>query len=143
MYVKNLTDNKIILSDKTKGAYEYGGAIYNAGTINEGFIENVSDNYIDGRQAHGGAIYNTGAFNAAMGNIVNNYAKSTAAPTYGGAIYNSGTMTTLTGDNLSNNYATSETAPVYGGAIYNSGNNAKIDTLCIIPELLKIYLQIR
>ena len=129
LYVKNLTDNKIILSDKTKGAYEYGGAIYNAGTINEGFIENVSDNYIDGRQAHGGAIYNTGAFNAAMGNIVNNYAKSTAAPTYGGAIYNSGTMTTLTGDNLSNNYATSETAPVYGGAIYNSGNNAKIDTI--------------
>ena len=129
LYVKNLTDNYIMLSDKTYGAYEYGGAIYNAGTINEGFIENVSDNYIDGRQAHGGAIYNTGAFNAAMGNIVNNYAKSTAAPTYGGAIYNSGTMTTLTGDNLSNNYATSETAPVYGGAIYNSGNNAKIDTI--------------
>ena len=129
LYVKNLTDNYIMLSDKTYGAYEYGGAIYNAGTINEGFIENVSDNYIDGRQAHGGAIYNTGAFNAAIGNIVNNYAKSTAAPTYGGAIYNSGTMTTLTGDNLSNNYATSETAPVYGGAIYNSGNNAKIDTI--------------
>ena len=127
LYVKNLTDNYLkreYLDGYT--APSYGGAIYNEGTISEGYIENVANNYIDDRYSYGGAIYNEGTFNAAIGNVVNNYAKATNAPVYGGAIYNSGAMPTLVGNNLSNNYASTEAPPAYGGAIYNTG---KIDTI--------------
>ena len=94
-------------------AANYGGAIYNSGTmstINGYFIGNNA-NYIN---YGGGAIYNSGNITTVTSDFIGNFATR-----YGGAIYNTGTISNTTGDFIGN-YAG------YGGAITNFGTMTNI-----------------
>ena len=87
---------------------EYGGAIYNRGTIG-----NITSNFIGNSAKYGGAIYNY--ISRTIGNITGDFIGNSAS--YGGAIYNVGTIGDITGDFIGN-YA----ADGRGGAIYNDGS---------------------
>ena len=85
---------------------EYGGAIYNRGTIG-----NITSNFIGNSAKYGGAIYNY--ISRTIGNITGDFIGNSAS--YGGAIYNVGTIGDITGDFIGNS------ANSYGGAIANYG----------------------
>ena len=121
--------NKTSRASSTNYFEVQGGAIYNAGTI-----ENITADFVNnsvtvnktGRygypEAHGGAIYNANTISDITGNFIGNYASGYSV--YGGAIYNTGTITGITG-NFIGNYA-SAVHNASGGAIYNYDTNAKI-----------------
>lgn len=110
--------------------YNWGGAIYNLGTvgdINANFIGNMAalDSETDGSaSAIGGAIYNKGAINSISGNVHANHAFAYSAS--GGAFYNDvgGTIHSVSGK-FDGNYASSVSS-TYGGVIANYGNIDRI-----------------
>ena len=92
----------------TNGTANYGGAIYNTGTLtvtNSNFTSNTAPDDA------GGAIFNEGTLNVTDSTFTGN----TAPDNTGGAIYNAGVLT-VTGSSFTNNTATN-----YGGAICNEG----------------------
>ena len=103
----------------------YGGAIYNAGTIDNIYADFTGNeaNTVDGSQARGGAIYNAGTIRNLTGIFTNNKAFKSGGDGYaqGGAIDNSGnikiTDSTFIGSTADYTIGTS-----IGGAIINSGN---------------------
>jgi len=126
----NLTITNLTI---TNGNSNYGGAIYNDGTltvdnstftnntatdyggggaiVNEGTL-NVTDSNFEGNNAGvAGALYNYGGnLNIIDSTFTNNIAQ------YGGAIINDGTLT------VDNSTFTNNTATDYGGAIFNSNS---------------------
>lgn len=83
----------------------YGGGVYNSGTLN------VTGSTLSGNDASdGGGIYNTGTLNVTDSTLSGN-----SVDVDGGGIYNSGTLT-LTDSILSGNYSYT-----FGGGIENQG----------------------
>ena len=111
-------------------ALNYGGAIFNKGTIkalNADFTGNTIETT---ENAHGGAISNVGgAINSITGDFKDNAISLTenVKEAYGGAIHNieGGQIGDITGD-FENNTVTATTTGVQGGAIYNVGGSSKI-----------------
>jgi predicted outer membrane repeat protein len=97
------------------GAFEYGGAIVNAGgtlTVTNCTLSGNGAGY-----GYGGAIDNEGMLTVTSSTFSGN----SAGYGYGGAIYNEGTLT-VTDSTFSGNTATSSTNGYgYGGAIDNKG----------------------
>ena len=105
---------------------DYGGAIYNGGTIGD-ITGDFIGNYVQAQtEGHGGAIYNhRGTIGDITGDFIGNYVQ--AEFSQGGAIYNSAyssgstaTISDITGDFIGN-YIQAEHG--YGGAIYNGSGN--------------------
>ena len=108
-----ITENNNVFINNTvitncKG--EYGGAIYNEGSllINNSILSNNTATY-------GGNIYNNGELTIIMSKLNNN-----SNVKYGGAIYNNA-MTSIINSNLNNNKVTED-----GGAIYNRYGELKL-----------------
>ncbi len=129
----------------SSGAYTYGGAIYNVGTI-DSVISNFIENYAItdlSDSAYGGAIYNIGAIGTLTGDFINNHISdyssylSSVIRCSGGAIYNEGTIDTITGDFI-NNY-TYSTSGTIGGAIYNKGTIESITSNFINNNASSIF----
>lgn len=111
-------------------SYAQGGAIYNAGTM-ENITGSFNNNYATsldttgGFVVAGGAIYNTE--NAVIGNITanfdGNYVQSDAAQANAGAIYNINARIGNISGSFSNNYAKDGTSgsAASSGAIMNDG----------------------
>ncbi len=110
-------DSKGIIAEITgnfigNNANDYGGAIYN-----EGSIGNITGNFIDNYTGHySGAIHNKGTIGDITGNFVGNHVQKSDSYTFNGAITNFGTIGNITG-NFIGNYADSSRSS--GGAIYN------------------------
>ncbi len=86
-------------------ATNYGGAIYNDGTIG-----NITGDFIGNSATYGGVIYNLNKIGDITGDFIANNAR------YGGAIDNSGTIGDITSDFIGN-------SATYGGAIHNVSNS--------------------
>ena len=103
-----------------------GGAIYNAGTIDNiyaDFTNNKAESASN--QALGGAIFNAGTINNIYADFVGNYASSFNY-SQGGAIFNSGgTIDNLSGRFI-NNY-TSSSDNVAGSTIFNADGSITIN----------------
>lgn len=103
----------------TNSTYSHGGAIWNAGRI-----ENISGATFTSNTSNrkAGAIYNTGTIGLASdgttvtGGIVGNFSSDSA--NNGGAIYNSGKISDID----SSSTFESNSANTYGGAIYSEGS---------------------
>ena len=104
--------------------YTGGGAIYNAGTIDDihaDFTGNYAES-ADGSAVYGGAIYNKGGtITNVTGTFSGNETKNEIAVNdeykgYGGAIANIGGTVTITDSTFTDNIAARD-----GGAIYNDG----------------------
>ena len=120
--------NKTSSASSTKYLEVIGGAIYNAGTIENitaDFVNNsVTGNRTDSNRnpfACGGAIFNANTIGDITGNFIGNYA-SAGFHAYGGAIYNANTIGDITGDFIGN-YAKSSDSTSNGGAIYNDSSS--------------------
>lgn len=126
--IQNFNNNLFINNNLTLNedySYLLGGALYNAGNIEQLVSEFVNNSILGKYDALGGALYNDGKITNIHGNFINNTAStsSTTADAYGGAIYNkSGTI-----DNIYGNFIGNRVFPTmvhynpdsYGGAIYN------------------------
>ena len=105
---------------------DYGGAIYNGGTIGD-ITGDFIGNYVQAQtEGYGGAIYNhRGTIGNITGDFIGNYVQAEFSE--GGAIYNSAyssgstaTISDITGDFIGN-YIQAEHGG--GGAIYNGSGN--------------------
>ncbi|MCP4289678.1 MAG: hypothetical protein GY792_35525, partial [Gammaproteobacteria bacterium] len=104
--LQDLTLQNGCAHDVTTGSEdEYGGAVYNLGTLN---VDTV--NFTGNRGNQTGAIYNSGTLNITMGNFTNSRG---FAGTAAGGIYNTGTLS-ITGGAFTDNEA------IEGAGIYNS-----------------------
>ena len=113
----------VIVSTGTNDSYyAFGGAIYNAGTVNE-IAGNFTGNYSISLSSStaGGAVYNdnNSIIDNISGDFIGNYVVSTSSCASGGAIYNIGTLKNVSG-NFTENYAKSETGTAQGGAIFKT-----------------------
>ncbi len=125
-----LDDNNNI----TGGKSVYGGAVYNAGTIN-GTINGLINNYAIGNtESYGGAVYNTsdGIIENLSGAVTGNHLQVTAN-SYGGAIANKGTIKGGDITELSGNYLTPHSYG-YGGAIYNTSSSFTLNSIGNITD---------
>ena len=112
----------------SKVTEDYGGAIYNNGTIGNitgDFIGNYTQSSSYYSDTDGGAVSNNGAIGNISGRFVNNYVQNlgsgNSSEVRGGAIYNGGTIGDITGDFIGNYAKISRYySGAYGGAIYNA-----------------------
>jgi hypothetical protein len=94
----------------------YGGAVYNQGTLVLSQVT-VQDNTAEGFVAAGGGIWSNGSLtveNSTIGYNVANFGWD--EPAYGGGIYIAGGTANITGSTFASNAAEGSTA--YGGAVY-------------------------
>lgn len=99
----NLTLNNVIIRNGDAGSADYGGGIYNAGTVV------LYNSTVSGSSAlGGGGIYNTGTLTVSHSTISGNSATS------GGGIYNNGGLVTIINSTLANNSANG-----VAGGLYN------------------------
>ena len=114
-------NNSSTITTNKKYVENAGGAIYNAGSI-ENIRADFSNNSVttssNNSDASGGAIYNdtTGTIGDITGTFSENYAESSRYA-QGGAIYNEGQINNINADFIGN--YTSGNSYVYGGAIFN------------------------
>lgn len=86
--IKNST-----LSTSTAG--DWGGGVYNAGTITTISNSTLSDNFAD----YGGGLFNNGA----LSECLNSTFSSNSATLYGGGVYNFSTLTSISNSTFSGN----------------------------------------
>ncbi len=102
----NLTLNNVVIRNGNAGSADYGGGIYNDGTV---VLHNST---VSGNTAlSGGAIYNTGTLTVSHSTISGNSATS------GGGIYNIGGLVVLINSTLANN-----SASTVAGGLYNEAS---------------------
>jgi hypothetical protein len=111
-------------------ATNYGGAIYNQGTLVLSQVT-VEDNSSQGVFAAGGGIWSNGSLTVENSTIRGNVANfgTWTEPAYGGGIYIAGGTANITGSTFSGN--TAEGSSAYGGALYVAAGKVTLsgDTL--------------
>lgn len=123
--IGNITGDFIgnyVWSTATSYYRPYGGAIYNAGV---GAIGDIKGNFINNYASWGGAVYNAGTINKITGDFIANYTtvSDNYTSTRGGAIYNTGNITEGIEGNFIGNYSSAASNQAWGGAIFNNSGN--------------------
>ena len=113
---------------ENKSEKGYGGAIYNNDTI----ISIAGGTFTQNSAYQGGAIYNNDTITALSADFIYNKASYSGALYYpeGGAIYNNGTIETIKGNFTNNVVNGNVTLGLYnpaGGAIYNEGTINRVE----------------